>query len=113
MYRNHSRATVLKKLFYENYLSQNEPTIHFLSCHESKGLEFRVVFIIGLEDGLFPTNYENRISEIEEERRLFFVAMTRAKEKLYVTYIKTDQDGNRRKPSLFLRELSPKVNIIS
>lgn len=113
MYRNHSRATVLKKLFYENYLSQNEPTIHFLSCHESKGLEFRVVFIIGLEDGLFPTNYENRISEIEEERRLFFVAMTRAKEKLYVTYIKTDQDGNRRKPSLFLRELNPKVNIIS
>ena len=113
IYRNHSRATTFKRLFYENYISIISPNINMLSAHESKGLEFKVVFIIGLEDGLFPSNYENRISEIEEERRLFFVAMTRAKEKLYITYTKKDQFGNQKKISKFIKDLNRQTRKIS
>ena len=58
-----------------------------MTIHSAKGLEFPVVFITGLEEGLFPvsssTMYED---ELEEERRLFYVAVTRAQTKLYISY---------------------------
>ncbi len=63
-----------------------------MTIHASKGLEFSYVFITGLEEGLFPHNKDNeRLSEEdkEEERRLFYVAITRAKKKLYMTYAQT------------------------
>jgi len=67
--------------------SDNKVTL--MTAHASKGLEFPVVFIIGLEEGLFPHSktlfYPN---ELEEERRLCYVAMTRAKEKLILTFTK-------------------------
>lgn len=113
MYRNHSRAIIFKKNYFDNYLVEVEPNITLLSCHEAKGLEFKVVFIIGLEDGLFPSYYDNQISEIEEERRLFFVAITRAMEKLYLFYSKNDQFGTPKKPSKFLKELNREMKQIS
>lgn len=61
--------------------------VTLMTIHSSKGLEYPVVFVSGLEEGLFPvTNAMNSQEEIEEERRLFYVAATRAKDKLYITY---------------------------
>lgn len=65
--------------------SKNAVTL--MSIHASKGLEFSEVFITGLEDGLFPlSSAYNSQEDLEEERRLFYVAITRAKKKLYITY---------------------------
>lgn len=105
LYRNHNRSLILKRKFLEHYLSINNPNINFMSCHEAKGLEFEIVFIIGLEAGLFPSNEENRISELEEERRLMFVAMTRAKSKLYLSYVEKNEYNISQKKSLFLKEI--------
>lgn len=66
--------------------------VRLMTIHASKGLEFKNVFIIGLEQGLFPSDKKefSKMSkeEEEEERRLFYVAVTRAREKLYLTYAK-------------------------
>ncbi len=61
--------------------------VKLMTVHAAKGLEFKSVFIAGLEEGLFPYEKQNEAKEDpEEERRLFYVALTRAKEKLYLTY---------------------------
>lgn len=61
--------------------------VTLMTIHSAKGLEFPVVFITGLEEGLFPvTGALNSEEEMEEERRLFYVAITRAKEKLYISF---------------------------
>lgn len=61
------------------------------TVHSAKGLEFPVVFVVGLEDGIFPSlrQNENAADHMEEERRLMYVAVTRAKKRLYLTYAKT------------------------
>ena len=69
----------------DNYNSDSDSCV-MMTLHSAKGLEFPVVFIVGMEEGLFPGNqvlYDP--SEIEEERRLCYVGITRAKEKLYIT----------------------------
>ncbi|MEI7765417.1 MAG: ATP-dependent helicase, partial [bacterium] len=63
--------------------------VKLMTVHASKGLEFKYVFITGLEDGLFPHQKDNEIKSAEdreEERRLFYVALTRAKEKLFLSF---------------------------
>ncbi len=61
--------------------------IKLMTVHASKGLEFKYVFVVGLEDGLFPHKRDGEIPEDkEEERRLFYVALTRAKEKLFLSF---------------------------
>lgn len=57
-----------------------------MSMHAAKGLEFAAVFVMGCEDHLLPLNLPGLLGDPEEERRLFYVAMTRAKERLYLTY---------------------------
>ena len=59
--------------------------VTLLTVHAAKGLEFRVVFVAGLEESIFPHTPEEGTADIEEERRLFFVAMTRARDLLYLT----------------------------
>ncbi|MDR2388104.1 MAG: UvrD-helicase domain-containing protein [Deltaproteobacteria bacterium] len=59
--------------------------ISLLTMHAAKGLEFRLVFVIGLEEGLCPYHLDGQSSDPQEERRLFYVAMTRAKDLLYLT----------------------------
>ena len=77
------------------------------TIHAAKGLEFRVVFVIGMEDGLLPLGKKGGRSA--EERRVFYVAMTRARERLFLTHVRTRRDylgrGIKSAPSPFLREL--------
>ncbi len=70
-------------------LKNDDQRVTLMTMHSSKGLEFPVVFIIGMEEGLFPHNrslFEPR--ELEEERRLCYVALTRAQQRLFLTYAK-------------------------
>ena len=63
--------------------------VRLMTVHAAKGLEFKYVFVVGLEDGLFPhkrANEKKNGEDAEEERRLFYVALTRAKEKLFLSY---------------------------
>lgn len=83
--------------------------VSLMTLHSAKGLEFPVVFIVGLEEQLFPhiRSLENDLS-LEEERRLCYVGITRAKEKLYLTWSKRRRSGKDYKyniPSRFLREI--------
>jgi DNA helicase-2/ATP-dependent DNA helicase PcrA len=76
----------LLQLFFKSTDENNAETLTITSIHKAKGLEWRVVIILGLSEGEFPvaTDYEQSQRELEEERRLFYVAVTRAKEKLYL-----------------------------
>ena len=83
--------------------------VSLMTLHSAKGLEFPVVFIAGLEEHLFPhiRSLDNELS-LEEERRLCYVGITRAKEKLYLTWSKRRRSGKEYKynmPSRFLREI--------
>lgn len=70
----------------DKYEEQTE-TVTLMTMHAAKGLEFPVVFVIGMEDGIFPsTRMMNSEEDVEEERRLAYVAITRAKKKLYLTH---------------------------
>ena len=83
--------------------------VTLMTLHNAKGLEFPVVFISGLEDGLFPLSraYDNP-SELEEERRLFYVGITRAENKLYLTHARQ----RRRAGEVMYGRLSPFVDAI-
>jgi DNA helicase II / ATP-dependent DNA helicase PcrA len=80
------------------------------SIHQAKGLEWRVVFVIWLTDGMFPSSrsFQSR-DAIEEERRLFYVAATRAQDQLFLTYpyfwANTSPDNKVQRPSRFLKEI--------
>ena len=87
--------------------------VTLMTLHVSKGLEFPYVFIVGMEEGLFPTasalDSFDSSNSLEEERRLAYVGMTRAKEKLYLTYAKKRRTASYKKsypmPSRFLTEI--------
>ena len=66
-------------------LDKRADRISLMTIHASKGLEFNCVFVIGLENGIIPLYRAQTEEEIEEERRLLYVAMTRAKERLFLT----------------------------
>jgi DNA helicase-2/ATP-dependent DNA helicase PcrA len=67
--------------------NQNEDTVKLMTVHAAKGLEFDCVFVVGLEETLFPSGMSvNTREELEEERRLFYVAVTRAKKHLWLSY---------------------------
>lgn len=89
----------------------NADTVSLMTIHASKGLEFPVVFIVGLEENLFPSQLAlNSRSELEEERRLFYVAVTRAEKKLHLSYATSRYRWgtlNNCEPSRFLDELNP------
>ena len=88
---------------------KTDDAITLMTLHSAKGLEFKVVFITGMEDGIFP--HQNSFCEsggLEEERRLCYVGITRAKEKLYLTYAKKRMlygKENLTVPSRFLKEI--------
>ena len=82
--------------------------VRLMSMHASKGLEFRFVFIVGVEDGNLPHEASLDEGRLDEERRLFYVGITRAKERLWLSHAKEAQrwgDKLRLQPSRFLDEL--------
>lgn len=91
---------------------EEDDKVSLMTIHLAKGLEFPVVFLVGLEENLFPSQMSmNTRQELEEERRLFYVALTRAEEKAYFTYAITRfrwgkiVDGE---PSRFMEEVGEK-----
>ncbi len=78
--------------------------IELATMHSSKGLEYKVVIIVDVNEGITPHRKANTDAEIEEERRMFYVAMTRAKEKLNIYYLE-ERHGKELEPSRFLGEL--------
>ncbi|MGH8713802.1 MAG: 3'-5' exonuclease, partial [Casimicrobiaceae bacterium] len=71
----------------ETQAAEGRPALQLMTVHSAKGLEFHTVFVTGMEEGLFP--HENSLSEydgVEEERRLAYVAITRARRRLYLTH---------------------------
>lgn len=89
--------------------SYEKKGIHLLTMHAAKGLEFQTVYLPGLVDGEVPLKRSMRYQGIEEERRLFYVAMTRAKDNLILTYPKKRQ-GKVLIPSRFIKELFEEKN---
>ena len=89
----------------------DELKISLMTMHASKGLEFKIVFLAGIEDHIIPSAraLEEDSRNIDEERRLFYVAITRAKEKLFINYADTrrDREGKEKMvlPSRFLEEI--------
>ncbi len=87
-----------------------QEAVNLSSVHQAKGLEFRTVFVIWLTDGMFPSSRSLETREaIEEERRLFYVAITRAKDELYLTYphmrLNAGYGDMFQRPSRFLKEI--------
>ncbi len=99
----------LSLLDYSDDLKDGVEFVKLMTIHAAKGLEFNTVFVVGLEEGLFPNeNLKRNELDIEEERRLFYVAITRAKTNLFITHAQFRRKNNQyipSKPSRFLREI--------
>ena len=88
------------------------PELSLMTIHLAKGLEFPYVYIVGLEENLFPSAMSmNTRSEIEEERRLFYVALTRAEKQAYLCYAQSRYRWGKLidcEPSRFFDEIDEK-----
>ncbi|WP_443946424.1 ATP-dependent helicase [Pedobacter sp. AW1-32] len=91
---------------------KNKDTVSLMTIHSAKGLEFKNVYVVGLEENLFPSQLSvNSRTELEEERRLFYVAITRAEKKLTLTYATSRYRWGTLtncEPSRFINEISAK-----
>ena len=89
--------------------NDEKPSVSLMTIHQSKGLEYLYVYIVGLEENLFPSAMSmNTRSELEEERRLFYVALTRAEKVAYLSYAQTRYRWGKlvdAEPSRFLEEI--------
>ncbi|MHB1127581.1 MAG: DNA helicase PcrA [Bacillota bacterium] len=96
----------------DSYQSGGDAVV-MMTLHTAKGLEFPVVFLVGMEEGVFPHNRALlEPEELEEERRLCYVGMTRAKERLYLTYAQARRlygGVQYNLPSRFLKEIFPRL----
>ena len=93
---------------------ENSNGVTLMTVHAAKGLEFDTVFVTGLEEGLFPHEGMNKDEkrDEEEERRLFYVAVTRAKKRLYLTFARIRRiygTDFMSEPSSFLRDIDPSL----
>lgn len=93
--------------------TENQDTVKMMTIHAAKGLEFPVVYVVGLEENLFPgTQSLYSLEDLEEERRLFYVAITRAEARLFLTYANTRYKFgqlNYCDPSRFIQEVPDNV----
>ncbi|MEV7733655.1 ATP-dependent DNA helicase UvrD2 [Streptomyces sp. NPDC088921] len=96
----------------ERASAQHAPTVEgvtLASLHSAKGLEWDAVFLVGVAEGMMPITYAKTDEQIEEERRLLYVGVTRARERLHVSWSLSRSPGGRpnRRPSRFLDGLRP------
>ncbi|TLX61152.1 DNA helicase II [Stutzerimonas nosocomialis] len=95
----------------EQQAGDHEDSVQLMTLHSAKGLEFPVVFLVGMEEGLFPHKMSlEEAGRLEEERRLAYVGITRAMQHLYVTYAETRRlygSETYNKVSRFVREIPP------
>lgn len=93
----------------EQQADEFEDSVQLMTLHSAKGLEFPLVFLVGMEENLFPHKMSMEDSErLEEERRLCYVGITRAMAKLYITYAESRRlygNDNYHSPSRFIREI--------
>ena len=94
---------------FDSEKKDDTPRVSLMTIHQAKGLEYPYVYIVGLEENLFPSAMSmNTRSELEEERRLFYVALTRAEKQAYLTYAQTRYRWGKLvdcEPSRFLEEI--------
>ena len=90
----------------EESLDELDDYISLMTVHNSKGLEFDTVFIVSLVEGTFPHSLSTTLEEIEEERRLFYVAVTRAKKNLFLSYIQYSYKYGSQEPKTISRFIS-------
>lgn len=93
---------------------EEEKSVTLMTMHAAKGLEFPVVFIAGMEEGIFPKNdgFDVETERLEEDRRLFYVAITRAKKELFISHSMSRMifgKTNYQRPSRFIDELPPET----
>lgn len=86
------------------YRNDKKDAISLMTMHGAKGLEFDTVFVIGVNEGISPYKKAETKEELEEERRMFYVAMTRAKRRLVISYTK-ERNGKRMEQSRYISEL--------
>ena len=89
----------------------HENKVNLMTIHQAKGLEFKYVFVVGLEEGFYPLSYYDNGDDLEEERRILYVAITRAKEKCYISYSNEriiETEKVKRNPSRFISEINNK-----
>lgn len=98
LFRNNYQGELLRKFIRDSEKTDGFDTIEFITIHGAKGLEYDTVLILGIEDGIFPSD----LSDIEEERRLFYVAITRAKKNLHLMYYSNGKETARFARETFL-----------
>lgn len=89
-------------------MQREKDGINLLTMHGSKGLEFQVVFIPTVNEGVSPYSKSIQAGEVEEERRMLYVAMTRAKRHLHISFVK-ERFNKKMEPSRFLYEMAPEL----
>ena len=107
---NDIEELVVQASLYKEELDDDSDAVNLLTVHKSKGLEFKAVFIIDLAEGCLPSYRSTTPKEIEEERRLMFVAATRAKDYLFMLYPQNQVIAGQSKYvkiSRFLKEIDP------
>lgn len=116
LYRNSIRSYEIRKvlneyeiLFSDSNNISNHLGIQLMTIHKAKGLEFEAVIIIGLEQGILPSLQQNSQLELDEERRLMFVAMTRARKYLYFSSVYYNSQNHTFTSSQFIRESGVKT----
>ena len=93
-------------LFTNSDAEDRSDKVKLMTVHTAKGLEFPYVFLCAMNEGIFPSKKTNTLQAMEEERRLAFVAMTRAEKRLYLTEAEgRNFDGSPRYPSRFLLDI--------
>lgn len=100
-------------LFTNNDAADNSDKVKLMTVHSAKGLEFPYVFLCAMNEGVFPSKKTDTIQKMEEERRLAFVAMTRAQKGLYLSEAEgRNFDSSPRYPSRFLMDIEPRHCLI-
>ena len=96
------RVSLVKNV---DHLDENDSRIPIITIHQAKGLEFDTVFVAGASNNEIPSYFAKRDNRVEEERRLFYVAITRAKRRLYVSSFWNNDQGFRAGPSEFVESM--------